>query len=84
MSFHDAVKECRHDAPITTLEGTHAALQDLHVGEFVLSNELVSMTLAMVSESREVNTILTELFTPNGNELYVLPAARFLGYAATS
>lgn len=53
--------------------------QELHVGEFVLSNELVSMTLAMVSESREVNTILTELFTPNGNELYVLPAARFLG-----
>lgn len=56
-------------------------VQELHVGEFVLSNELVSMTLAMVSESREVNTILTELFTPNGNELYVLPAARFLGCA---
>ncbi|KAK9813412.1 hypothetical protein WJX73_006994 [Symbiochloris irregularis] len=58
---------------------TRNLIAELHVGEFVLSNELVSMTLAMVSESREVNTILTELFTPNGNELYVLPAARFLG-----
>ena len=43
-----------------------------------MSNELVSMTLAMVSESREVNTILKELFTPEGNELYVHPAARYL------
>ena len=48
------------------------------MSEFVMSNELVSMTLAMVSESREVNTILKELFTPGGNELYVVPAARYL------
>ena len=45
-----------------------------------MSNELVSMTLAMVSESREVNTILKELFTPEGNELYVHPASRYLRY----
>ena len=55
-----------------------ASPQDLHIGEFVLSNELVSMTLAMVSENRDVNTLLRELFTPAGNELYVLPAARYL------
>ena len=60
-------------------------LQGLRVSEFVMSNELVSMTLAMVSESREVNTILKELFTPEGNELYVHPASRYLrctGHAA--
>ena len=55
-------------------------MQELHIGEFVLSNELVSMTLAMVSENRDVNTLLRELFTPAGNELYVLPAARYLRY----
>ena len=53
-------------------------LQGLRLSEFVMSNELVSMTLAMVSESREVNTILKELFTPEGNELYVHPASRYL------
>ncbi len=53
----------------------------MRVSEFVMSNELVSMTLAMVSESREVNTILKELFAPEGNELYVHPAARYLRYA---
>jgi hypothetical protein len=52
--------------------------QGMRVSEFVMSNELVSMTLAMVSESREVNTILKELFTPEGNELYVHPASRYL------
>ena len=52
--------------------------QDLQVSEFVLSNELVSMALAMVAESPEVNTILAELFTEEGNELYVHPADRYL------
>ena len=48
------------------------------MSEFVLSNELVSMALAMVAENPEVNDILSELFTPDGNELYVHPASRYL------
>lgn len=44
----------------------------------MLSNELVSMALAMVAENPEVNDILSELFTPDGNELYVHPASRYL------
>ena len=55
-----------------------ADMQELEVSEFVLSNELVSMALAMVAENPEVNTILSELFTPDGNELYVHPASRYL------
>lgn len=54
------------------------AMQELNVSEFVLSNELVSMALAMVAENPEVNDILSELFTPDGNELYVHPASRYL------
>ena len=50
------------------------------MSEFVLSNELVSMALAMVAENPEVNDILSELFTPDGNELYVHPASRYLRY----
>ena len=53
-------------------------LQELDVSEFVLSNELVSMALAMVAENPDVNDILSELFTPDGNELYVHPASRYL------
>ena len=50
------------------------------MSEFVLSNELVSMALAMVAENPEVNDILSELFTPDGNELYVHPSSRYLRY----
>ncbi len=57
--------------------------QELEVSEFVLSNELVSMALAMVAENPEVNDILSELFTPDGNELYVHPASRYLRCAPT-
>ena len=49
----------------------------------MLSNELVSMALAMVAENPEVNDILSELFTPDGNELYVHPASRYLRCAPT-
>lgn len=37
--------------------------------DFVLSNELISMAVAMVSEQREVNCLLKELFSGKGNEL---------------
>lgn len=57
---------------------TRHLIQGMRLSEFVMSNELVSMTLAMVSESREVNTILKELFTPEGNELYIHPASRYV------
>eukprot|EP00939_MAST-03C_sp_MAST-3C-sp1_P004206 g4206.t1 len=45
----------------------------------VTSNELVSKAMAMVSERREVNTILEELLTDVGNEFYVEPASRYVG-----
>ena len=48
------------------------------MSEYVLSNELVSMALAMVAESHTVNSILAELFTVGGSELYSHPAARYL------
>lgn len=53
-------------------------MQDVKVSEFVLSNELVSMALAMVSENRDVNVIQNELFTDLGNELYLMPPYKYL------
>ena len=53
------------------------------MSEYVLSNELVSMALAMVAESHFVNSILAELFTVGGSELYSHPAARYLQCALT-
>ena len=55
-----------------------AAVQDLHVSEYVLSNELVSMALAMAAESPMVKVILSELFVAEGNELYIEPASQYI------
>jgi hypothetical protein len=53
-------------------------VQEIHVSEYVLSNELVSRALAMASESPMVKAILTELFQADGNELYIKPANQFI------
>ena len=42
---------------------TRNLINELHISEYVMSNELVSKALAMVSESTSVNHILKELFT---------------------
>ncbi|CAI5968177.1 unnamed protein product, partial [Closterium sp. NIES-65] len=48
------------------------------ISDYVLSNELVSMALAMVAEDREVNRVLEELFSEEGNEMYIRPAELYL------
>uniref|UniRef100_A0A7N0TW69 RCK N-terminal domain-containing protein n=1 Tax=Kalanchoe fedtschenkoi TaxID=63787 RepID=A0A7N0TW69_KALFE len=48
------------------------------IGDYVLSNELVSMALAMVAEDRQINDILEELFAEEGNEMQIRPAYIYL------
>uniref|UniRef100_A0A0D6R041 RCK N-terminal domain-containing protein n=1 Tax=Araucaria cunninghamii TaxID=56994 RepID=A0A0D6R041_ARACU len=48
------------------------------ISDYVLSNELVSMALAMVAEDKQINRVLEELFAEEGNELYIRPAEFYL------
>ncbi|XP_010527695.1 PREDICTED: probable ion channel POLLUX isoform X2 [Tarenaya hassleriana] len=48
------------------------------ISDYVLSNELVSMALAMVAEDKQINRVLKELFAEKGNELCVKPAEFYL------
>eukprot|EP00245_Coleochaete_scutata_P011027 TRINITY_DN4008_c0_g3_i1.p1 TRINITY_DN4008_c0_g3~~TRINITY_DN4008_c0_g3_i1.p1 ORF type:complete len:140 (+),score=25.71 TRINITY_DN4008_c0_g3_i1:2-421(+) len=48
------------------------------ISDYVLSNELVSMALAMVAEDKEVNRILEELFSHQGNEIYIRTASLYI------
>ncbi|KAK9828547.1 hypothetical protein WJX72_000707 [[Myrmecia] bisecta] len=57
---------------------TRQLLKDLNVGEFVLSNELVSRALAMVSQTPMVNHVITQLFQESGDEVFVHPAGRYV------
>ncbi|XP_074584188.1 putative ion channel CASTOR isoform X3 [Curcuma longa] len=44
------------------------------ISDYVLSNELVSMALAMVAEDRQINNVLEELFAEEGNEMQIRSA----------
>ncbi|MCO5549909.1 hypothetical protein L7F22_003384 [Adiantum nelumboides] len=48
------------------------------IGDYVLSNELVSMALAMVAEEKQINRVLEELFAEEGNELHIRSAEYYL------
>ncbi|XP_072964522.1 probable ion channel CASTOR isoform X2 [Typha angustifolia] len=48
------------------------------ISDYVLSNELVSMALAMVAEDRQINDVLEELFAEEGNEMQIRSADLYL------
>lgn len=48
------------------------------ISDYVLSNELVSMALAMVAEDRQINDVLEELFAERGNEMQIHPSDLYL------
>ncbi|XP_030539211.2 ion channel DMI1 isoform X1 [Rhodamnia argentea] len=48
------------------------------ISDYVLSNELVSMALAMVAEDKQINRVLEELFAGEGNEMCIKPAEFYL------
>ncbi|TKV90240.1 hypothetical protein SEVIR_9G015700v4 [Setaria viridis] len=48
------------------------------ISDYVLSNELVSMALAMVAEDRQINDVLEELFAEQGNEMQIRPSDLYL------
>lgn len=48
------------------------------ISDYVLSNELVSMALAMVAEDKQINRVLEELFAEEGNEMRIRPAEYYL------
>ena len=49
------------------------------VSDYVLSNEIVSMAIAMVAEDRAVNAVLRELLSEEGNETYLKDCRLYCG-----
>ncbi|KAI4296191.1 hypothetical protein L6164_036168 [Bauhinia variegata] len=54
--------------------GTRNLVSVSRISDYVLSNELVSMALAMVAEDKQINRVLEELFAEEGNEMCIKPA----------
>lgn len=50
---------------------TKALAEIAEASDYVVSNEIVSMLMAVVSENREMNGVWADLFDADGNELYL-------------
>lgn len=46
--------------------------------DFVISEQIISLMLAQVAEQKQLNTVLTEIFSPEGCEIYLKPAAHYV------
>lgn len=49
-----------------------------HADDFIVSDKLVSLILAQVSENKQLNAVFTDLFDPEGAEIYLKPAALYV------
>jgi len=46
--------------------------------DFIVSDRLISLMLAQVSENKQLNAVFADLFDPEGAEVYLRPAARYV------
>jgi hypothetical protein len=46
--------------------------------DFIVSDRIVSLMLAQVSENKGLNTVFTDIFDPEGSEIYLKPVTEFI------
>ena len=52
--------------------------------DFVVSEQLVSLLMTQISENRHLESVFTDLFDPEGAEIYIRPASYYLRRAPAS
>jgi voltage-gated potassium channel Kch len=50
--------------------------------DFIVSDRIVSLMLAQVSENKALNAVFADIFDPEGSEIYLKPAADFVALEA--
>jgi len=46
--------------------------------DFIVSDKLISLMLAQISENKELNAVFTDIFDPEGSEIYLKPASNYV------
>lgn len=55
-----------------------ALAQLTRADDFVVSEQLVSLLMTQISENKHLESVFTDLFDPDGAEIYIRPAAYYL------
>jgi hypothetical protein len=49
-----------------------------HPDDFVVSEKLISLMMAQISENKYLNAVFADLFSPEGSEIYLKPAGNYV------
>jgi ion channel POLLUX/CASTOR len=81
LQLRDLLRKLGKNVPITS-EILEIANRDLaavaEADDFIVSNTLVSLLIAQVSENRHLVRVFEELFSPGGSEIYLKPAREYV------
>lgn len=81
LHLRDICDRHQHSCQIVTeiLDARNQALaQVARPDDFVISEQLISLMLAQVAEQKSINAVLTDLFSPEGSEIYLKPARNYV------
>lgn len=48
------------------------------VNDFIVSDKIVSLLLTQIAENRRINSVFTDMFDPEGSEVYIKPATDYV------
>ncbi len=49
-----------------------------HADDFIVSDRLISLMFAQISENKHLNAVFTDIFDPEGSEVYLKPASQYV------
>lgn len=81
LHLRDISDRHNHDFQVVTeiLDVRNQALaQVARPDDFVISEQIISLMLAQVAEQKSINAVLTDLFNPEGSEIYLKPVDRYV------
>jgi voltage-gated potassium channel Kch len=81
LHLRDMAEKGGHDFRIVSemLDVRNRELAEVtQADDFIVSNKLTSLMLSQVSENKELNAVFTDVFDPDGSEIYLKPAANYV------
>ena len=81
LHLRDICDRHHHNFQIVTeiLDVRNQALaQVARPDDFVISEQIISLVLAQVAEQKSINAVLTDLFSPEGSEIYLKPVDHYI------
>jgi voltage-gated potassium channel Kch len=81
LHLRDIASHCEQPFSVVSemLDTRNRALAEVaHADDFIVSDKLVSLILSQVAENKALNAVFTDLFDPEGSEIYLKLAANYV------